>query len=151
MASSNGNIFDVTGLLCDEFTGQNQWHGAFMLALICAWTNGWANNGDAGDLRRHRAHYDAIEMIRGIHGGFLSQRVSDTEKDSMPWRHHVIYHNTIGQWGMMIRQMRLMAYQRENELMVCSSRNQSRLLSSTTPLQGWFLVCTQPMRDGVTL
>ena len=36
---------------------------------ICAWTNGWANNQDAGDLRRHRAHYDDsvmwIFMIRG--------------------------------------------------------------------------------------
>ena len=29
---------------------------------ICAGTNGWANNQDAGDLRRHRAHCDAILM-----------------------------------------------------------------------------------------
>ena len=28
------------------------------------WTNSWANNGDAGDLRRHRAHYDVIVMPR---------------------------------------------------------------------------------------
>ena len=28
-----------------------------------AWTNGWANIWDAGDLRRHRAHYDATIMI----------------------------------------------------------------------------------------
>ena len=26
--------------------------------FICAWTNGWVNYRDAGDLRRHRAHYD---------------------------------------------------------------------------------------------
>ena len=26
--------------------------------LICAWINGWVNNREAGDLRRHRAHYD---------------------------------------------------------------------------------------------
>ena len=26
------------------------------------WTNGWVNNRDAGDLRRHRAHYDVIVM-----------------------------------------------------------------------------------------
>ena len=25
-------------------------------------TNGWANNGDAGDLRRHRAHYDVTVL-----------------------------------------------------------------------------------------
>ena len=29
-----------------------------MFSLICAWTNSWANNVDAGDLRRQRAHYD---------------------------------------------------------------------------------------------
>ena len=26
------------------------------------WTNGWANNRDAGDLRRHGAHYDVTVM-----------------------------------------------------------------------------------------
>ena len=26
------------------------------VSLICAWTNGWANTRDAGDLRRHRVH-----------------------------------------------------------------------------------------------
>ena len=30
--------------------------------LICAWTKGWANNRDADDLRRHRAHYDVAVM-----------------------------------------------------------------------------------------
>ena len=33
-----------------------------MFSGICPWTNSWANNGDAGDLRRHRAHYDVIVM-----------------------------------------------------------------------------------------
>ena len=28
-----------------------------LFSLICAWTNGWKNDRDAGDLRRHRAHY----------------------------------------------------------------------------------------------
>ena len=32
--------------------------------FICAWTNGCANNTDAGDLRRHRAHYDVTVMNR---------------------------------------------------------------------------------------
>ena len=31
--------------------------------FICAWTNDWANNGDAGDLRRHRAHYDVTVVL----------------------------------------------------------------------------------------
>ena len=35
-----------------------------MFSLICAWINGWVNNRKAGDLRRHRAHYDVIVMER---------------------------------------------------------------------------------------
>ena len=39
---------------------KGQWRGALMFSLICAWINGWVNNGEAGDVRRHRAHYDVI-------------------------------------------------------------------------------------------
>ena len=39
------------------------WRGALMFSLICAWINGWTNNRDAGDLRRHRAHYDVTVMV----------------------------------------------------------------------------------------
>ena len=41
-----------------------QWRGALMFSLICARINGWANNREAGDFRRHRAHYDVIVMCR---------------------------------------------------------------------------------------
>ena len=40
---------------------KGQWHGA-STSLICAWMNDWANNREAGDLRRHRANYDVIVM-----------------------------------------------------------------------------------------
>ena len=40
---------------------KGQWRGALMLSLLCAWTDSWTNNGCAGDLRRHRAHYDVIK------------------------------------------------------------------------------------------
>ena len=43
-----------------------QWRGALTLSLICARINGWVNNGEAGDLRRHRVHYDVIVMITHI-------------------------------------------------------------------------------------
>ena len=33
-----------------------------MFSLICAGTNGWVNNGEAGDLRSHHALYDIIVM-----------------------------------------------------------------------------------------
>ena len=42
---------------------KGQWSGALMFSLICAWINGWVNNCEAGDLRRHRAHYDIIVMF----------------------------------------------------------------------------------------
>ena len=52
------------------FPSQSQWRGALTFSLICAWTNGYGNNGDAGDLRRHRAHYHVTVMtkiyLRGI-------------------------------------------------------------------------------------
>ena len=38
-----------------------------MFSLICVWINGWVNNREAGDLRRHRGHYDVSEMIFGTH------------------------------------------------------------------------------------
>ena len=41
---------------------KGQWHGALMVFFICVWINGWVNNREAGDLRRHRAHYDVIVM-----------------------------------------------------------------------------------------
>ena len=71
MTSSNRIIFRVTGLLCGEFTG-NRWiphTKASDAELWCflwsaPWTNGWVNKRDAGDLRRHGAHYDVILMIK---------------------------------------------------------------------------------------
>ena len=45
-----------------EFPPKGQWHGALMFSLNCVWINSWINNREAGDLRRHRAHYDVIVM-----------------------------------------------------------------------------------------
>ena len=41
---------------------KGQWRGALMFSLICTRINRWVNNGEAGDLRRHRAHYDVTVM-----------------------------------------------------------------------------------------
>ena len=46
-----------------DFPHEGQWRGALMFSLICAWTNGGANNRNAGDLRHHRVCYDATVMI----------------------------------------------------------------------------------------
>ena len=49
---------------------KGQWRGALMFSLICGWIDGWVNNREAGDLRRHRAHYDVtiINSVGGLHG-----------------------------------------------------------------------------------
>ena len=41
---------------------KGQWRGALIFSLSCTRINGWVSNGEAGDLRRHRAHYDATVM-----------------------------------------------------------------------------------------
>ena len=48
----------VTG----EFPAQRPVRRSFDV-LVCDWLNGWVNNGEAGDLRRHRAHYNVTVMI----------------------------------------------------------------------------------------
>ena len=75
LTALNRNIFRVTGHLCGEFTGprwlpripvnsphKGQWRGALMFFLIWPRINGRVNNGEAGDLRRHRDHNDVTVM-----------------------------------------------------------------------------------------
>ena len=72
MMTSSNRKKRVIGPLCGEFTSdcwisphKGQWHGALMFSFICARINGWVNNGEAGDLRRHRAHYD-VTVISSV-------------------------------------------------------------------------------------
>ena len=58
---------------------KGQWRGTLMFSFIYAWTNGWVNNRDAGDLRHHRAHYDVTVMsfiTFGAHRIFADQPTS---------------------------------------------------------------------------
>ena len=71
MTSSNGKIFPRYWPFVWEIhrspvnsPHKGQWRGALMFSLICVWTNGWVNNREAGDLRRHRYHYEVIVMNR---------------------------------------------------------------------------------------
>ena len=43
---------------------KGQWCGGLMFYLICAWTNSWANNWGAGDLRCNLAHYEVTVMLQ---------------------------------------------------------------------------------------
>ena len=60
---------------------KGQWRGALMFSLICAWTNGRANNRDGGDLRRNRGHYDVTVMTGSIFSKMLTI-------DTLRWRHN---------------------------------------------------------------
>ena len=55
---------------------KGQWRGALMFSLICAWIHDWVNNREAGDLIRHRGHYDVIVMLAKcptIHHVFVNE------------------------------------------------------------------------------
>ena len=56
-------LFAGNSLVTGIYPHKGQSRGALTFSLICAWINGWINNGGAGDLRPHRAHYDVIVMI----------------------------------------------------------------------------------------
>ena len=74
MTSSNGNIFRVTGHLCGEFTS-HRWIPITKASDADLWCfllstledGGWENNQNAGDLRRHDAHYD-VSVMWSHHG-----------------------------------------------------------------------------------
>ena len=74
-------FFRVTGHLCGEFIvigefpAQRPVNRALMFSLICARINGWVNNSEAGDLRRHHAHYDVIVMRRNIALGCIRSKI----------------------------------------------------------------------------
>ena len=57
MTSSYGHIFGPV-----NSPHKGPWRGALMFSLTCAWINDWVNNREAGDLRRHRGHYDVNVM-----------------------------------------------------------------------------------------
>ena len=57
----------VTG----EFPSQKPLTRSFDIFFDLRLKNRWANKRGAGDLRRHRAHYDVIEMFRLMDGNTL--------------------------------------------------------------------------------
>ena len=71
---------------------KGQWRGALMFSLICAWPHGSVNNRNAGDLRRHRAHYDATVMLhrsRRWYGAVSHQTITPANDDPILCRHAV--------------------------------------------------------------
>ena len=63
---------------------KGQWRGALMFSLICAWINSWVNNREAGNLRRHRAHYGVTVMVI-----YTESKLFDA---TTQWRYIIIIH-----------------------------------------------------------
>ena len=75
----------VTG----EFPHKGQWGGALMFSLFCAWTNGWVNNIEGGDLRRYRTHYDVTVMgLNSIRKSCMFIAIDHLQQINVPYVYH---------------------------------------------------------------
>ena len=77
--------FRVTAICAwnSPVTGEFASERPVMSSLICAWINGWVNNYEAGNLRRHHAHYGPHKGPVMLH--FPVSRVSSP----------IVYANTV--------------------------------------------------------
>ena len=66
-----------------------------MFSLICAWTNVWINNRDAGDLRRHRTHYDVTVVCVFREGDF---QIHPIDIEACVFDIHMIHMIVIDNW-----------------------------------------------------
>ena len=74
-----------------------QWRGALMFSLIYASTNSWANNGDAGDLRRHHSHYNVIVMNGNCYMCLIKHCIFILECTQVPETKH--WMSLAGRWN----------------------------------------------------
>ena len=84
MTSSTENIFRVNGPLCGNspVTGQRSPARRSFDVFFDLRPKGWVNNWDAGDLRRHCAHYDVtVKFWSTVNSLFLWRQCNE----------HVIY------------------------------------------------------------
>ena len=64
---------------------KGQWRGALMFSFICTRTNGWVNNPDTGDLRRHRTHYDVNVMVLVLQPALTTRVSSPVPQTPTQW------------------------------------------------------------------
>ena len=64
-----------------EFPAQRPVTRSFDVFFDLRWLNGWVNNGKAGDLRRHGAHYDvAVMKIGQSHESTTTNKIKNREQ-----------------------------------------------------------------------
>ena len=84
---------------------KGQWLEALMFPFICTWTNGWVNNQDAGDLRRHHAHHDITTMHCKMDAGRVVQGNNNTILSHIKEIYHPVIRfsheaDTKNQWNL---------------------------------------------------
>ena len=67
---------------------KGEWRGALMFSLIQSWVNDWINNREAGDLKRHCAHYDITVMLWLFHC-MMGIPIHNTKSYSFKWQSHI--------------------------------------------------------------
>ena len=104
--SVTGRLIVGNSPVTGEFLSQRPVTWSFDVFFLFAWTNGWVNNRDAGDLRRRlycllnylfrrrsyktsKLHFTGLcEGNSPVTGEFPTQRASNAENVSIWWRHH---------------------------------------------------------------
>ena len=81
----------VRGIYRSRWIPHTKASGAEMFSLICVWINGWVNSREAGDLRRHRGHYDVIVMKNASETDSvpMSRRLHESTTDKCRYRNQV--------------------------------------------------------------
>ena len=81
---------------------KGQWRGALMFSLISARINGWVNNREAGDVRRHRAHHDVNAMHRNNSFAIVTGAILKTNPDQLTINFHMWDFSTVIEMGSFI-------------------------------------------------
>ena len=79
---------------------KGQWRWCLMFSLICACINGWVNNREAGDLRRHHAHHDVIVMYREFAHAILKSFQPATSMHRQACMYPFVLWRSPAQWRM---------------------------------------------------
>ena len=96
-----------------------QWRGPLIFfSFIYAWINGWVNNRNAGDLRRHRAHYDVNVMVFNCAHCICGNRAChDDGHYSLTLSLHGTTSGTFNLWALHL-QTGALSYRSSNEFAV---------------------------------
>ena len=87
-----------------NFPHKGQWRWALIFSLTYVRINGWVNNHESGDLRRHRAHYDVIIMRKSLS---VTPPLGQTGISHTPWIHQANFCNCHYQYQPLSRSIAL--------------------------------------------